>query len=53
MKVRKLAKLTAEGKENVPEPYSALKAGNALDGIQAQRFRREGVISVHFRMNRT
>lgn len=53
VKATKLAQLTAEGKGNVTEPYSTSKAGNVLDGIKAQRFRRDGVISVHLGMNYT
>ena len=49
----KLAKLTAEGKGNVTEPYSTLKTGNVLDGIKAQKFRRDRVISVHLGTNCT
>lgn len=53
VKATKPAKLTAEGKGNVTEPYSALKAGNIVDNIKAQRFRKDAVTSVHLGMNCT
>lgn len=53
MKATKPAKLTAEGKGNVTEPYSALQADIIVDNKKTQRFRRDTVTSVHLGMNCT
>lgn len=47
VKATKLSKLTAESQGNMTEPYSTLGAGNVSDNIEEERFRRDGVISVH------